>query len=87
MELLNNGRIRIKLLVPLALITAMLIAISVVGVTRLAALNERVDEISQRFLQAQNSLLNADRDLQQALVAERRVLSVDADSDFFRQFS
>lgn len=87
MELLNNARIRIKLLVPLALITAMLIAISVVGVTRLAALNERVDEISQRFLQAQNSLLNADRDLQQALVAERSVLSVDADSDFFRQFS
>ncbi|MDX5364745.1 MAG: methyl-accepting chemotaxis protein [Pseudazoarcus pumilus] len=86
MNVVNNAPVRVKLLVPLALITIMLIAISVIGVTRLATLNERVDALSQQYLLAQDNLLNADRDLQQALVAERSILSVEADSDFFTNF-
>jgi methyl-accepting chemotaxis protein len=86
MNVVNNAPVRVKLLVPLALITLMLIAISVIAVTRLATLNERVDALSQRYVQAQGSLLAADRDLQQALVAERSVLSVEAGSDFFAAF-
>ena len=86
MSFVNNAPVRVKLLVPLALITLMLIAISITAVTRLATLNERVDALSHRYMQAQSNLLNADRDLQQALVAERSILSVEADSDFFANF-
>jgi methyl-accepting chemotaxis protein len=86
MQLINNAPIRVKLLVPLTVITLMLIAISVIGVTRLGMLNSQVDTLSQRYMQAQAALLNADRDLQQALVAERSVLSVEAGSDFFETF-
>jgi len=86
MNVVNNAPVRVKLLVPLTLITLMLIVISVVGVTRLATLNERIDEMAQRYMLAQDNLLNADRDLQQALVAERSLLSVDSESDFFDNF-
>jgi methyl-accepting chemotaxis protein len=86
MNVVNNAPIRVKLLVPLALITLMLIAISVIGVTRLDLLNDKVDEMSSRYMDAQSALLAADRDLQQALVAERSILSVEAGSDFFTTF-
>ncbi|MBA4743036.1 MAG: methyl-accepting chemotaxis protein [Azoarcus sp.] len=86
MNVVNNAPIRVKLLVPLALITVMLIAISVIGVTRLDLLNDKVDEMSSRYMDAQSALLAADRDLQQALVAERSILSVEAGSDFFETF-
>ena len=86
MNVVNNAPIRVKLLVPLALITVMLIAISIIGVTRLGLLNDRVDEMSGRYMDAQSALLAADRDLQQALVAERSILSVEAGSDFFETF-
>ena len=86
MNVVNNAPVRVKLLVPLALITIMLIAISVIGITRLGSLNERIAVMSERYVQAQDNLLQADRDLQQALVAERSILSVEADSDFFANF-
>tara|TARA_R110002049_G_scaffold22983_11_gene81595 strand:+ start:232 stop:1878 length:1647 start_codon:yes stop_codon:yes gene_type:complete len=86
MNVVNNAPIRVKLLVPLALITVMLIAISIIGVTRLGLLNDKVDEMSSRYMDAQSALLAADRDLQQALVAERSILSVEAGSDFFATF-
>lgn len=86
MNVVNNAPVRVKLLVPLGLITVMLIAISIIGVTRLAMLSDQVDDLSQRYIQAQGNLLNADRDLQQALVAERSVLSVEGGSDFFNTF-
>ena len=70
----------------IGLITLMLIVISFIGITRLAMLSEQVDDLSLRYIQAQGNLLNADRDLQQALVAERSVLSVEGGSDFFNAF-
>ena len=86
MKFVNDAPIRMKLLVPLGIITLMLIAISILGVTRLQMLSEQVETLSQRYMAAQERLLASDRDLQQTLVAERSLLSVDSSSDFFANF-
>ena len=86
MKFVNDAPIRMKLLVPLGIITLMLIAISILGVTRLQMLSEQVETLSQRYMAAQEQLLASDRDLQQTLVAERSLLSVDSSSDFFANF-
>ncbi|PZP54640.1 MAG: hypothetical protein DI596_12530, partial [Azospira oryzae] len=75
-----------KVFVPLALGVVILLAVSALGVTRLAQLNGKVKDLSEVYIVAQDRLLQADRDLQQALVAERSLLAVDADSSFFAKF-
>lgn len=86
MKWINDAPLRMKLFVPLALITAMLAALSALGVTRLALLNGEVKDLSEVYIVALDKLLQADRDLQQALVAERSMLSVETDTEFFAKF-
>lgn len=78
-----DATLRTKLLLPLVLIIIMLAAVSAVGVTRLAQLNANVKILSERFIPAQDNLLQADRDLQQALVAERSMLAIESGTELF----
>lgn len=86
MKWIDDAPLRMKVFVPLALGVVMLLAVSALGVTRLAQLNGKVKDLSEVYIVAQDRLLQADRDLQQALVAERSLLAVDADSSFFAKF-
>ena len=86
MKWINDAPLRMKVFVPLALGVVILLAVSALGVTRLAQLNGKVKDLSEVYIVAQDRLLQADRDLQQALVAERSLLAVDADSSFFAKF-
>lgn len=76
MSWFNNLRFRYKLLVPIVLLALVLIGIAAVSAVNFKSVANSVDEIASEHLPGLNFLLQADRDLHQALVAERTLLSV-----------
>ncbi|MBJ7266721.1 methyl-accepting chemotaxis protein [Idiomarina abyssalis] len=76
----NNLTVRYKLLLPIVLLALVLIAITAVSMTNFKSVAGSVDKISAEHLPGLNFLLQADRDLHQAQVAERTLLSVEPGS-------
>ncbi|MDA6066715.1 methyl-accepting chemotaxis protein [Idiomarina abyssalis] len=76
----NNLTVRYKLLLPIVLLALVLIAITAVSMTNFKSVAGSVDKISAEHLPGLNFLLQADRDLHQAQVAERALLSVEPGS-------
>jgi len=72
----NNLNFRFKLLLPIVLLALVLIAIATVSMMNFKSVAGSVDAISDEHLPGLNFLLQADRDLHQAQVAERTLLSV-----------
>ena len=66
---------RRKLLVPIVLLALMLIIMAWLGMRASAQMGELARDVSGRLLPSVNLVLEADRDLYQALVAERAVLA------------
>lgn len=77
----NNLNFRFKLLLPIGLLALVLIAIASVSMINFKSVAGSVDEIASEHLPGLNYLLQADRDLHQALVAERTLLSVEQGSE------
>ena len=85
MTWLNNRSLRVKMLIPVLLITATLVGVAAVGIVSLnqvAAVNKLV---THTYLPSVDYLVEADRDLQQALVAERSMIFIDVASDQFKE--
>lgn len=76
MSWFNNLNFRFKLLLPIALLALVLIAIATVSMINFKSVANSVDAIADEHLPGLNFLLQADRDLHQAQVAERTLLSV-----------
>lgn len=76
MSWFNNLNFRFKLLLPIALLAIVLIAIATVSMINFKSVANSVDAIADEHLPGLNFLLQADRDLHQAQVAERTLLSV-----------
>ena len=76
MSWFNNLTFRYKLILPIALLALVLIGIATVSTVNFKSVANSVDEIASEHLPGLNYLLQADRDLHQALVAERTLLSV-----------
>ncbi|MDV6315628.1 methyl-accepting chemotaxis protein [Idiomarina sp. HP20-50] len=76
----NNLNVRYKLLLPIVLLALVLIGIASVSMVNFKSVAGSVDKISAEHLPGLNFLLQADRDLHQAQVAERTLLSVEPGS-------
>lgn len=72
----NNLTVRYKLLLPIVLLALVLLSIALVSMMNFKSVAGSVDKISSEHLPGLNFLLQADRDLHQAQVAERTLLSV-----------
>ncbi len=80
--MLNTLSLRWKLLVPVVALVAIVLALVGSAVHTAREASTITQELGKRFLPATAVLLEADRDLYQALVAERTWLTVGADADW-----
>lgn len=70
-----NLRFRFKLLLPIVLLAIVLTGIAAIGALNFRTVAANVDKIANEHLPGLNFLLQADRDLHQAQVAERSILA------------
>jgi methyl-accepting chemotaxis protein len=71
---INDLSIRYKFAIPLLSITLMLILISIMSLWNNSKLTSNVERLSNTFLNSIDAVLNADRDLYQALTASQNYL-------------
>ncbi|GAB4349710.1 MAG: methyl-accepting chemotaxis protein [Gammaproteobacteria bacterium] len=83
MNWFHNLSFRYKLMLPLTLLAVLIIVLAVRAMTLVTELGNRGHELAGFDLPAVNYLLQADRDLYQAQVAERSMIFVDVKSDTF----
>ena len=77
--------LKIKLFIPLMLVGIILIVVAGVGVLSSIQVQRSVADIHQKYLPGINNLLQADRDLYQALSAERSFIFLRVDSEEYKQ--
>ena len=82
-----NLGFRWKLTLPVALLAILLATTALIGVQLINRLSEDVNRLADEFLPGLNSLLQADRDLYQALVAERSMIFVDTNSEEYKKLT
>ena len=85
MNWFKNLKIGIKLTLGFAVLVAMMGTLGYTGYDSVKTINNELDKAIQIRLPITNLVVSADRDLQQALVAERSVVFSDAKSDQFKQ--
>ena len=83
----NNLGFRWKLTLPIALLALLLMTTALIGVQLSNRLGEDVTRLADEFLPELDNLLQADRDLYQALVAERSMIFVDTNSDGYKKLT
>lgn len=81
----DNLKTRTRLNIGFGILIGGLIIVVALSTLIIWRFNTQVSRISIQHAPAQGFLLNADRDLQQALVAERSLLVLEPDSDAFEQ--
>ena len=81
MTWLNNLSIRWKLTGPIALLAIILVVIVIMGLRQVQGLGTDITSFAENLLPSQNYLLQADRDLFQAQVAERSLIFLNAESE------
>ena len=84
MKLVNNIRIGSKLIISFLVLVSLLVLNAYIGYTSSGYIYKALDSVLVKRLPAMDFLIEADRDLQQALVAERTMLVVDPVSDEFK---
>lgn len=75
---------RIKLTIPLIVIAALALIIGLMGIYNVRDLSDVSQRMANKYLPATDYLIEADRDLYQALVAERSMMFIDTND---KQFS
>jgi len=84
MNWFKNLKIGIKLTLGFTVLVLLMGFMAFQGYRSVGTINHELDQVIQTRLPITNLILNADRDLQQALVAERSMLFADASSDQFK---
>jgi methyl-accepting chemotaxis protein len=79
-----NLNFRWKLSLPIALLAVLLLGITLIGMRLTNRLDDDVNRFADEYLPGLDYLLQADRDLYQALSAERSFIFVDTNSDQYR---
>ncbi len=79
-----NLTFRWKLTLPVVLLAALLLTIALIGMQLVNRLGDDVNQLAGEHLPGLDNLLQADRDLYQALVAERSMIFVDTKSEEFK---
>jgi methyl-accepting chemotaxis protein len=85
MRWLNNLKIGMKLRTGFAVMIFFMIFIGLMGYLNVKNINDNLTEIFSVRLPALDKLIEADRDLQQLLVAERTMIFTDAGTDTFTE--
>ena len=85
MHWFNNMMFKWKMMLPVTVISAIMVTIALIGMAIIGDLGSKTRDISDRHLPSVNYLLQADRDLYQALVAERSMIFVDVDAPEFAE--
>ena len=81
----KNLSLKIKLFIPLILVGIILIVVAGIGVLSSHQVQNAVADIHQKYLPGIDNLLQADRDLYQALSAERSFIFLRVDSEEYKQ--
>lgn len=84
MNWFHNLSFRLKLMLPLGILAVLIIVLAVEAVVLMADLGKRDSNLAKVYMPAMNYLLQADRDLYQAQVAERSMIFVGVQSDTFK---
>ena len=85
MQWFNDLSFKWKLALPVTMISMIMVVIALLGYFIVGQLGGKTREITHQYLPSVNYLLQADRDLYQAMVAERSIIFVDvASADFSR---
>jgi len=87
MRWFNNLSFRYKLMLPLGLLAALILFMALTALFVIRDLGSTTQEIIRTDIASVNYLLQADRDLYQALVAERSMIFVDVESEKFKKLS
>jgi methyl-accepting chemotaxis protein len=83
----NNLGFRWKLLLPIMLLAGILLILALVSARQISNLSHAAFELGDQYVPGLNHLLQADRDMQQALVAERSLIFLDTKSEKFHAMS
>ena len=81
MNWFRNLNFHIKLVIPMVFIGVVMLVIAIIGITNIQALDKGADKIAYEYLPSISLLLNADRDMYQAQVAERSFIFLSVDSE------
>ncbi|RRJ83743.1 methyl-accepting chemotaxis protein [Aestuariirhabdus litorea] len=84
MQWINNLSFRMKLAIPVALLALLLMVIAIMGINNIGRVTGSTEGLAQRLLPKINLLLQADRDLYQAQVAERSLIFVNVGTDEYK---
>ena len=84
MSWFNNLSFRWKLTLPIALVAVLMLSIASIGMQLINRLDNDVKRFAEEYLPGMNYLLQADRDLYQALSAERSLIFVDTKSQQYQ---
>lgn len=87
MKWFHNLSFRYKLMLPIVVLAGLFIYMAVDGMLLINNLGKKSRELANLDLASVNYLLQADRDLYQAQVAERSMLFVDVESDNFKSLA
>ena len=87
MSWFNNLGFRWKLVLPITVLAVLLASVATLAMRQVGQLGGTVNQLADEYVKALDYLLQADRDLYQALVAERSMMFVDENSDEFKQLA
>ena len=86
MKLIKNLRIRVKLLAAFGIMVLLMAIIGYSGYRSISSVHEDLEKIYSFQMPSIDFLVEADRDLQQLLVAERSMIFTDPKSPVFKEF-
>lgn len=81
----KNLSVRWKVSLPMVIVILLMVTMVGVGLGNISSLSDKVKVISHNYLPSIDYVIQADRDLYQALVAERSMIFVDAKSEHFSE--
>ena len=85
MKILSDQKIGIKLLFGFSVMIVFMAFIGYMGYLSINKINNYLDDIISVRMPSIDSLIEADRDLQQLLVAERSMIFANSSSDLFKE--
>ncbi len=85
MSWFNNMKFRWKLSLPISLLALLFLGLAAVGLSKITQLSGNAFKLGDTYVPSLDYLLEADRDLQQALVAERSLIFSENGSTLYQQ--
>ncbi len=85
MSWFNNLKFKWKLLLPISILAIVLAVLAVIGLNQISNLSNDTFKLGDTYIPSLNYLLQADRDLQQALVAERSLIAATNGTSLYKE--